>query len=232
MRVGWDLLAREYEEFERDIQDVAGTFHEVAIVGLYEVGAAEAAEVDEQRRTAETEMDIADAELEANFKLETAKDRERTVGWLALIYLVILVEQRVRKLKSRFDKSHPPKEKYPGKSTLEKLVNEFRDRFRINLEAHAAFEDWSDLVLARNEVVHHSGRPRDKYRKHTTRFIHTEQFMGGPEDLIVFSNSDFKESAEKMKGFVDWVVRQLIRVRDGCEPNAGRLRSLRTFQLE
>jgi hypothetical protein len=93
-----------------------------------------------------------------------------------------------------------------------------------------ATREYGDL----RSVGWHGQRPchNEEYRKHTTRFIHREEFLRGEEDVIVFSNSAFREAVGRTIAFIDWVVRQLMSKRDGRDPDKGPLRSLRVTKAE
>ena len=91
------------------------------------------------------------------------------------------------------------------------------------MKSHRDFPFISELVLARNVVEHNGGRPTEDYLKICNpRFLQklekVEFFRLKEEQGIVFSNRDLKESVRFVDKYLDWVVRELIRVREGQRP--------------
>jgi hypothetical protein len=224
-----DPLGSEYVEFESALDKVLAPFHEIAVVGLQGKGFEEDETIKELFSQAETtEERLHDEEWERKLNKEVTQDRERLVGWLTLVDLVMLVELKLHTLKSYFDKSHPPnKGGYKGKSALSRLAVEYEKRFGIKLDDNQEFGLVKELVLARNAVMHNGGKPTNEYR--TGRFVgkfrswkHRDK-----QDVIVFSNQDFKDSLGTLKQFMDWLVRELMVLRYGDRPEG----ALRTYRL-
>ena len=154
---------------------------------------------------------------------ETARDRERLCGWFVLIYLVMLLELKLEKLQSFLDKTHPPEASYSGKGWLVRTTNEYRLRFAIDLKNYVRFPLIREIVIARNAIVHNGGKPTSDYlelpnRRFLGKMTRME-FLGlNDQDVIDFSNKDFKEVSVVLDEFVDWLVRELHFARDGSRP--------------
>jgi hypothetical protein len=226
MRLVFNPLAWEYEEFKTQLEEVALPFHEAAIIELQKIHSEKEEALQQSIREAELEDDESEWQLQhdyARIEKERAKERERVSGWLALVYLVSLLHFKLDKLKSILDETHPPEKKYEGKSWLDKTINEYQRRFRVNLEEFREFGSVRELVLARNAVEHNGGRPTEDYlRLPQPRFlekIERVEFLNLREqDVIVFPNQHFRETLRMLDEFVDWVVRELIFVRGGKRP--------------
>jgi hypothetical protein len=226
MRLRFDPLAWEYEEFKMQLDQVLVPFHEAAIIELQKIHS----EKEEALREAMSEPaklgDEGEWQLQRDYQRlegQIAKERERLSGWLALVYLVIILDLKLEKLKSLLDESRPPTGKYQGKSQLERTIDEYQKRFDIHLESHPNFPFIRELVLARNAVVHNAGKPTNDYLKlpnpHFLDKIEKVEFVHLTElHLIVFSNQHFKESLRHLEEFMDWLVRALIYVRSGHRP--------------
>ena len=179
-----------------------------------------------QEAICNAESDEAEWQLQRDYaRLEKtrAEERERLTGWLALGYLVSLLHFMLIRLKSTLDSAYPPEATYKGNSWLERLTNEYQARFGIDLKSHHDFPSVRELVLARNAVEHNGGKPTDDFLEICgPRFLQklekVEFFRLKEEQVIVFSNRDFKESVQLINKYVDWVVRELIRVKEGQRP--------------
>jgi hypothetical protein len=224
MRLRLDRLRWEYEEFKVQLDEILVPFHEAAITELQNFHSAKEEEFQEAIRNAES--DEGEWQLQRDYaRVEKARagERERLTGWLALVYLVSLLHFTLNRLKSVVDSVYPPRGKYKGKSWLERLTNEYQGRFGIDLKSHHDFPFIRELVLARNAVEHNGGKPTEDYLeicrpRFLQRLEKVEFFRLKEEQVIVFSNRDFKESVQLTDKYVDWVVRELIRVREGQRP--------------
>lgn len=224
MRLRLDRLRWEYEEFKVQLDEILVPFHEAAITELQNFHSAKEEEFQKAIRNAES--DEGEWQLQRDYaRLEETRagERERLTGWLALGYLVSLLHFTLTRLKSALDSVHPPRGKYKGKSWLERLANEYERRFGIDLKSHDDFPFIRELVLARNAVEHNGGKPTEDYLeicrpKFLQNLEKIEFFRLKEEQVIVFSNRDFKESVQLTDKYLEWVVRELIRVRDGQRP--------------
>jgi hypothetical protein len=226
MRVRFEPLAWEYEEFKFQLDQVLRPFHEAAIVELQKIHSQREKELQEAMREADQVGDEGEWQLQrdyARLEEETAKERERLSGWLVLVYLVILLNSKLDRLKSFLDRSHPPKAKYTGKSWLEKMKNEYRARFGIDFQGHPQFPLIQEVVIARNAVVHNAGKPTREYlalpkRRFLEKITKVDFVNLKEQEVIVLSNRDFKEILMVLDEFMDWLVRELRCVRDGRRP--------------
>lgn len=226
MRLSFNPLAWEYEEFKTQLEEIVLPFHEAAIMELQKIHSEKEEELHQLIHQAELEGDESEWQFQHDYAREEekrAKERERVSGWLALVYLVSLLHFKLDKLKSILDEPYPPEKKYKGKSWLDRAINEYQKRFRVNLENYPRFESIRELVLARNAVEHNAGRATKDYRRlpqpRLLEKIESVEFLSLREqDVIVFSNLHFKESLRILDEFVDWVVRELILVRRGKRP--------------
>jgi len=226
MRLIFNPLAGEYEEFKTQLEEVALPVHEAAIIELQKIHSEKEEALQQSIREAELEDDESEWQMQhdyARIEKARAKERERVSGWLALVYLVSLLHFTLDKLKSILDETHPPEKKYEGKSWLDKTINEYQRRFRVNLEDYREFGSVRELVLARNAVEHNGGRPTEDYlRLPQPRFLErterVEFLCLREQDIIVFSNQHFRETLRMLDEFVDWVVRELIFLRGGKRP--------------
>jgi hypothetical protein len=224
MRLRFERLRWEYEEFKVQLHEILVPFHEAAVTELQNFHSAKEEEIQEAIRNAES--DEGEWQLQRDYaRLEKTRagERERLTGWLALGYLVSLLHFTLNRLKSALDSVYPPRGKYKGKSWLERLTNEYQGRFGIDLTSHHDFLYVRELVLARNAVEHNGGQPTEDYlevcRPRFLRKLEKVEFFRLTEErVIVFSNRDFKESVQLVDKYMDWVVRELIRVHEGEIP--------------
>lgn len=228
MRLRFDRLAWEYEEFKTQLDEVVVPFHEALIIELQKIHSEKESALQKLIHEAEVEDDEAEWQLQHDYsklEKERAKERERVSGWLALVYLVSLLHFTLDKVKSVLDRTHPPDERYNGKSWLDRIINEYQKRFGLNLEDFREFALVRELVVARNAVEHNAGGPTTDYlglpqRRLLIEKIQRVEFLNLREqEVIAFSNQGFKESLRILDEFVDWIVRELIRLRDGKRPD-------------
>jgi len=218
----FDFLAYEASEFNSELDDVTAQIHEAATIRLQETYHELLSAADKCVREAEALDDHAEWDVARQLRqLEERRaiERERVVGWLALIFIVILLDLKLKKLKARLDMTHPARGPYRGKGWLDKLTDEYRERFGIDLRSNGtAFSFIEELVLARNSVVHNGGKPSKEYLREFTKPRLVDE-----QGAILFSNKHFKEAVQVLKDYVDWLVRELIYICRG-ERVAGPLR--------
>jgi len=222
-----DRLDWEATYFELDLDEVIVPIHEAAVTRLHEIHSDAEHAAREEIRGAE----LADDEAEHQFALDLAKEekkraqeRERVVGWLALVDLVMVFRLKVNKLlkmvtriaDARGIRQASGTEQRGNKSRrrtvwLFPLADKYR-RFGIDLKSNPAFTVIHELVLARNDVEHEGGTLGQIYHE----YFPNPRFSDG--ETIVFSNQDFRESVKLLKEYVDWIVREVRQFRDGEKP--------------
>jgi hypothetical protein len=220
-----ELLDWEATQFYFDLKEVIVPIHEVAVTTLQAVHYDGERAAQEAIRQAGVAGDEGGWQLEldmARVEKERAIERERVIGWLALLHLAIVLEQKLNKLygfleqislkQGRRATTLPRNRRARGeKNWLRKLAEKYK-QYDVNLDSHPAFSLIDELVFACNAVKHSAGKPEENYR----RAYPDLRFVDG--DLIVFSNKDFKDAVDALREFVEWVVRELKQRRDGQMP--------------
>ncbi len=209
MSWGFDYFELEASDFAMDLDDLVVLLHGTAREGLKPLHNERVRQATEHLRSTGREEDADLAFQVEGWEEERAAERERILGGLMIAYLVLTLLTKLSHLKGYFDKTHPPSTNYEGKSKLDKLVNEYRQRFGVDMEASPlAFTQIRELVLARNSVMHSDGWPDDEYKAQFPgqRFVDE---MG----KINLSEKQFAEAVEGLKEFVRWLVDQLIPLR-------------------
>ncbi len=208
-------------------------FHEASVVGLQSTHSEKEEEIQVKSDEAAKQDDEAEWQLQRDFgklEKERARGREMLAGWFALVYLVSLLHLTLNILKRILDETHPPNAAdYKGKSWLDRITDEYRQRFRINLESHANFPFLRQLVLARNAVEHDGGRATEEFMKianplFVAKIERVVWLEKKEQDVIIFSNQLFKDSVKQLDEFMDWAIRELILVQSGRRPD-GPLRA-------
>jgi hypothetical protein len=123
---------------------------------------------------------------------------------MALALLASLTEAFLDEQKGRqLDKTYPPAaEGYKGKSELLRNVSEYKERFKIDLEAVEMFETVREVVLARNCCLHNGCTPNDDYLRQTKqRLVREKGGNIGTEpkqlDLLIKELSEFSDALNK-----------------------------------
>jgi hypothetical protein len=222
-----DTLDWQSTYFDLDLDEVIVPIHEAAVTRLHEIHsdaerraqegirAAEVAEHADERQFAQ---DLANAEE------NRAREREQVVGWLALVDLVMVFHLKLARLFQVLtriaemrgivptpDVERRGRQKGEKTSWLLSLSHQYR-RLGIDLTSNPAFTAIQELVLARNEVEHNGGKLGQSYHQ----LFPNPRFSDG--ETIVFSNQDFGESVKLLKGYIEWIVREVKQVRDGEKP--------------
>jgi len=217
-----ELLDWEATQFDFDLKEVIVPIHEVAVTTLQAVHYDGERAAQEAIRQAGVAGDEGGWQLEldmARVEKERAIERERVIGWLALLHLAIVLEQKLNKLYGfleqislkqgrRATALRGKQRTGPDRNWFSKLADKFQ-QYDVNLESHKKFSLIDELVFASNAVKHSAGKQGENY----DRVYPQSRFVD--KKLIVFSNKDFKDSVHSLKEFVEWVVREIKHRRDG-----------------
>jgi len=223
MRV--DLLEWEATQFDLDLKELIVPIHEAAVTSLQAVHYDGERAAQEAIREADAAGDEGEWQLErdlAKLEKERAIERERVIGWLALVHLAIVLELRLNNLYDFLERiSLEPGRRATAlrgnrrtrseKNWLRKLSDKYQ-QYGVNLDSHPKFSFIDEVVFACNAVKHSGGKPGENYR----RAYPDWRFVDG--EHICFSNKDFKDSVDSLREFVEWVVRELKYRRDGQIP--------------
>lgn len=216
------ILDWEATKFHLDLDEVIVPIHEAAVTTLQSVHYDGERAAQEAIRQADAAGDEAEWQLErdmAGVEKERALERERVIGWLALLHLAIVLEQKLNKLYEileliclkqgkRATASRRKQRTGRDKNWFSTLADKYR-QYDVSLERHQKFSFIDELVFACNAVKHSAGKPGESYRRAypDSRFVEKE--------LIVFSNKDFKDSIASLTEFVEWAVREIEERREG-----------------
>jgi hypothetical protein len=202
----WNLgLYLEASDFRMDLDELVVPLHETARKGLAPLHKERVRRATEDLLATGQEQDAQQASQLEGWEEERAEERYRILGCLMISYLVLMLMAKLRDLKSHFDKSRPPDARYEGKSHLDRLVNEYKQRLGVDLEASPIdFGRVRELVLARNSVMHNDGWPDEEYKAHFP-----EQRYIDDIGKINVSDQHFAEDLDHLKKFVGWLVNQL-----------------------
>lgn len=205
-----DWLALEADEFDDDLDDLIVKIHEASTSRLEELLVKRLQRADEEYTKAndETEREIA-FQLHC-WEEDRGTERAQILGGLELVYLVSVFQAKLNQLKRHLEKTHPPAPPYEGGGWLDRQVREYLQRFGIDMErSPEPFLAIRELVLARNCVVHNDRVPSDDYLQLVKNPKYVDMF-----GKISFSSAQFIEAVGILKGYVRWLVNQLICVRD------------------
>lgn len=219
------LLDWEATQFDLDLKEVIVPIHEAAVTSLQAVHYDGERAGQEAIRQADAAGDEGEWQLErdlAKVEKERAKERERVIGWLALVHLAIVLEQKLNNLyefleqislkQGRCATALRGKQRTGrDKNWFSKLADKYQ-QYDLNLDSHPKFSLIDELVLASNAIKHSAGKPGENYR----RAFPDWRFVDG--EHICFSNQDFKDSVDSLREFVEWVVREIKHRRDGQIP--------------
>lgn len=210
MALRLDWLAFECVEFEAELDELLVTLYKSASEKLREVNSVLLKRADEEIARSASEVEHDDAWLAKEWEAQQARERERILGGLTTAYLVAVFMARLRSLKQHFDKTHPPAPPYIGGSELDRLVSEYSQRFRVDLEkSPTEFSHFRELVLARNSFLHNEGVPSKDYFPKFPKPKYVDE-----EGKIWFSAEHFRETVETSKRYLVWLVEELMRFRD------------------
>ncbi|MBZ5670189.1 MAG: hypothetical protein LAO04_10720 [Acidobacteriia bacterium] len=220
-----DLLDWEATQFDLDLNEVIVPIHEAAVTSLQAVHYDGERAAQEAIREADAAGNEGESQLEwdlAKVEIGRAKERERVIGWLALVHLAIVLELKLNNLYDFLERIsleqgrratalRGNRRTRSEKNWLRKLSDKYH-LYGVHLESHPKFSFIDELVFACNAVKHSAGKPGGNYR----RAYPDWRFVDG--ELVVFSNRDFKDSVDSLREFVEWVVRELKHRRDGQIP--------------
>jgi len=221
-----DLFDWEATQFDLDLNEVIVPIHEAAVTTLQAVHYDGERAAQEAIRQADAAGDEGQWQLQrdmANVEKERAIERERVIGWLALLHLGIVLELKLNNIydflesvsleQGRRATALPRNRRARGeKHWLRKLSDRYQ-QYGVNLDSHPKFSLIDEMVFACNAVKHSAGKPGENYRR---AYYPDWRFVDG--EHICFSNKDFKESVDLLRDFVEWLVRELKHRRDGQTP--------------
>jgi hypothetical protein len=224
-----DLLDWEATQFALDLKELIVPIHEAAVTSLQAVHYDGEHAAQEAIRQAGAAGDEGEWQLEqdmAKVEKERAIERERVIGWLALVHLGIVLELKLNNLYDFLERMslqqgrratalRRNRRTRSEKHWLRKLSDRYQ-QYDVNLDSHPKYSLIDEMVFACNAVKHSDGKPGENYRKAYPDW----RFVDG--EYICFSNKDFKESLDSLRNFVEWVVRELKYRRDG-ERSVGQL---------
>ena len=202
--------------FELEATWFSEELHKV-IRPLFEQGHEMLAKWDEDRKKSLREdlINAGDDESErqtaswlADLEDEHNRQRGQVLGAAALHYVYSTLKTRLRELARYFDKTHPRSPKgYQGKSDLDRMRNEYIQRFAVDFENSPFFEHITELALARNAGVHLGVDTMEEYIEKVER----PRFCDGEEFYV--SRAAFLEVLSEADQFFNWVVQALLPIR-------------------
>ena len=204
-----DLFGLESTWFSEELRTV--------IVPLFERGDEKLAKWEEGRRESLDKMLLEanhdEAERQNAQALADLEDmhniqRGQVLGAAALHYLYSTLKTRLKELGRYFDQTHPRAQRgYAGKSELDRLRNEFGERFTIDFTKSPHFLSISELALARNAGIHLSVETMTEYIEK----VKAPRFWDGGEFRV--RREPFVEVLSEAERFFGWVVESLIPIR-------------------
>lgn len=204
-----DFLAFEAVEFEMDVDAVIVRLLETTREKIAELWENRQEELGKQIAEAKTEVDEATTWADRDYEEWMHIQRNQALGSLALDLLASRLKTSLRDATRFFSSSHPAKNKYRGDGWLDKVRNEYKDRFNIDFEKLTAFASVRELVLARNAGIHReNGDIVSEYRKK----VACPQFLNADAQFSV-ELDEFKNFSAEIKRFVKSVVEELKKVK-------------------
>ena len=147
---------------------------------------------------------------EYDWEKDMYRQRNQGVGALALDWLTCSLQGALHSAKTYLDSTHPPKPPYKGDGWLERVSNEYKERFGIDFrKGPVAFERIQELVLARNAGIHRDDGNLEKYLKTTAdpRFIDSES-----EDRFFVTKDALVSTIQECEQFLKWIVSEIERL--------------------
>lgn len=212
--MGWEhfnLNLMESTDFSITAQNVILRVFDIAISALddeweresesYEKAIAEGYKVDE------SEGDI--SLQERDWAEDLHRQRKQGVGALALDWLMCSLQGAIHSAKKYLNSTHAPKPPYKGDGWLEKVSNEYQQRFGIDFtKGPVRFERIQELVLARNAGIHRD----DGILKTYLDKIEKPRFVDG-EDRFFVTKDDLVSTVQECEQFLKWVVAEIEKLR-------------------
>jgi hypothetical protein len=207
--MGWqdiDLFEMEASWFSQELHAV--------IVPLFEEGTKRLAEWEKERQESLGKMisEAKDSVEESNAhniaELEEWRIRQRgqILGAAGLHHLYSTLKSSLKELARYFNKSHPRSiQPYQGKSELDRLKEEFKQRFGVDFEKSDLLPAMRELALARNAGIHPESV--DEYRKN----VKSPRFCKDGEFCV--EHKSFMEVLDETEKFFDWVAKEMLPLR-------------------
>jgi hypothetical protein len=141
------------------------------------------------------------------------QQRRQGVGALALDWLMCSLQGALHSAKTHLDSSHPPRRrKYKGRSWLNQVTAEYRQRFKIDFEKQPAFVRIQELVLARNAAIHRESKGNlDEY----VAKIKNAAFVdyGDAGEYFFVTRAALVAMIDDCEQFIKWVVSEIEKLR-------------------
>jgi hypothetical protein len=207
--MGW----QDIDLFEMESSGFSEELHAV-IVPLFEEGTQRLADWEKDRQATREKM-ICEAkdEEQADYAHNVAdyegwrnEQRGQVLGAAGLHYLYSTLRSGLKQLARYFDKTHLRSTKpYKGKSELDRLKEEFAQRFGVDFEKSTLFASVRELALARNAGIHPESLSEYTQKVQSPRFCKGGEFNVEPKA--------FMDVLNETEQFFDWVVKQMLPLR-------------------
>lgn len=216
--MGW----RDIDLFEMESSGFSEELHAV-IVPLFEEGTKRLADWEKERQdTREKMISEAKDEEQADYAHNLAdlegwrnEQRGQVLGAAGLHYLYSTLRSGLKQLAHYFDRTHPRSAKsYKGKSELDRLKEEFIQRFGIDFEKSALFLTVRELALARNAGIH-----PESLREYTKK-VALPRFCKGGEFRV--EQKPFMEVLDETEKFFAWVLKEMLPLRKAQGKSSGK----------
>ncbi len=212
--MGW----QDIDFFEMEPLWFSEELHSV-IVPLFNEGSKRLAEWEKERKESVDKM-MSEAKDDdeqsvahdlASYEEWRNKQRAQVLGAAGLHYLYSTLKSALKQSARYFDSSHPRSIiGYEGKSELDRLKEEFAQRFGINFEKSHLFSSIRELVLARNAGIHDEAF--GEYITNVTR----PRFCKGGEFHV--DRDGFTQILDETEKFFEWVVKEMLPLRKAQGP--------------
>ncbi|SRR6266480_175755 len=216
--MGW----RDIDLFEMESSGFSEELHAV-IVPLFEEGARRLADWERERQETRKKMlSEAKDEAQADYAHNVAdyegwrnEQRGQVLGAAGLHYLYSTLRSGLKELARYFDKTHPRSaEPYKGRSELDRLKEEFAQRFGIDFEKSTLFAAVRELALARNAGIHPESLSEYKEKVRSPLFCKGGQFSVELKPLMEILNETDQ--------FFGWVVKEMLPLRKAQGKSLGK----------
>jgi hypothetical protein len=207
---------KDIDLFEIGLSSFSEELYEV-IVPFYEQGSAKLQEWEQQRRELLDKMlnEAKDDEGEVQYanglvgQIEWRnKQKGQILGAATLHFVYSTLKINLRQLARYFNETHPrTPESYKGKSELDRLREEFAQRFGIDFEKAPFFNSARELALARNAGIHSNIETLREYK----RQVISPRFCNDGEFCV--EREAFYEILGEMEKFFGWAANELLQIR-------------------
>ena len=212
---------QDIDLFEMEASWFSEELHAV-VVPLFQEGSKKLAEWEkERRRSLDKVLSEAKDELEQNdahdiADLEEWRNRQRSqvLGAAVLHHLFSTLKSALKELARYLDKTHPKSAPYKGKSGLDRLKDEFLQRFGVDFDKSGFFDTIRELALARNAGIHTQSLSEYQAQVKSPRFCRDGEFN--------VELRPFMEVLDETERFFGWVANEMRPLR---KPNPPEMKS-------